>query len=177
MSNPYLGEIRPFAGIFAPCDWHFCDGSLLDIATNQPLFALLGTAFGGDGETSFALPDLRGRIPIGQGQGPGLTDRAIGQQSGSETVTLTIDQLPAHSHAVTVTSSAATSPQPGGNVPATPANGAAFYLPPDVGTQVDAPLATDTLQSAGGGQAHENRMPTAAISFIISLTGAVPQPD
>jgi microcystin-dependent protein len=175
MSNPYLGEIRPFAGSFAPRNWLQCNGSLLSIAEYDALYSLIGTAFGGDGITTFGLPDLRGRLPVGVGQGPGLTNRVLGQMSGSESVTLTSLQMPAHNHAVVVSGDAAESPQPANQVPAAPANGGVFYLPPGIGTQVDAPMAGDCLTIAGGGQPHENRMPATAITYIIATSGVYPQ--
>jgi microcystin-dependent protein len=175
MSNPFLGEIRPFAGDFAPDRWHLCDGSLLPIAQYSPLYSLLGVVYGGDGVTTFGLPDLRGRLPISQGQGPGLSERSLGEQGGTESVTLTTQQMPGHMHSVLVSASPATSPQPAQLVPATPANDGLFYLPPNVGNQVEAVLAADSLSQSGGGTAHENRMPIAAISFIIALAGIFPQ--
>jgi microcystin-dependent protein len=175
MSAPFLGEIRPFAGDFAPRDWHLCDGSLLSIAQNSALYALLGVVYGGDGITTFGLPDLRGRIPISQGQGPGLSPRSIGDQGGTESVALTTQEIPAHSHMVYATVTSATSSQPAQLVPAAPANNGVFYLPPNVGNQVEAVLAADSLTQSGGGEAHENRMPIAAISFIIALSGIFPQ--
>ncbi|MEN3748292.1 tail fiber protein [Sphingomonas sp. HF-S3] len=174
MSAPFLGEIRPFAGDFAPRDWHLCDGSLLSIAQNSALYALLGVVYGGDGITTFGLPDLRGRIPISQGQGPGLSPRSIGDQGGTESVTLTTQEIPAHTHSASATVTSATSSQPAQLVPAAPANNGVFYLPPNVGNQVEAVLAADSLTQSGGGEAHENRMPIAAISFIIALSGIYP---
>lgn len=174
MSNPFMGEIRPFAGTFAPRDWHFCDGTLLQIAQYDALYTLLGTIYGGDGQTTFGLPDLRGRLAIGQGTGPGLSPRTVGQVFGTESVTLTTPQMPGHSHTVVVSAAAATSPQPGDNVPAAPTNNNLLYLPVNVGTQVDAVLAPDSLLPAGASQPHENRMPMTAINFIIALSGVYP---
>ncbi len=174
MTTPFMGEIRVFAGNFAPRDWHFCDGSLLRIGDYDALYSLLGTAYGGDGQVTFGLPDLRSRIPIGQGQGPGLTNRLLAERAGTESVTLTAQQVAAHNHGVVVTADPATSPQPGGQIPAAPLNNALFYLPPNVGTQVDAVMAPGSILPAGGGQAHENRMPITAMSFIIALTGIYP---
>lgn len=175
MSDPYLGEIRPFAGTYAPRNWRLCDGSIISIADNQALFTLLGTTFGGDGQTTFGLPDLRGRLPVGVGQGRGLTNRFLGQMGGSESVTLTQAQIPGHTHAVVVSGDAAESPQPANQVPAAPVNGGVFYLPPNIGSQVDAPLAGDCLTAAGNSQPHENRMPGTAITYIISAAGIFPQ--
>lgn len=174
MSNPYLGEIRPFAGNFAPRSWSFCNGALLSIAQNNALFALLGTTYGGDGITTFALPDLRGRVALSQGQGPGLTNRVLGEESGVETVTITNATMPSHMHGVIATATAAEAVPPTGMVPAAPANNALFYLPPNVGTQQDAPLAADTCQLSGGSQPHENIMPILAINYIIALEGIFP---
>src|ERR1700758_3405683 len=100
MAQPYVGEIRMFAGNFAPAGWMFCEGQLLPISENETLFQLIGTTYGGDGETTFALPDLRGRVPIHMGQGSGLTPRTIGDAGGAETVTLTVAQMPVHHHIV-----------------------------------------------------------------------------
>jgi microcystin-dependent protein len=172
--DPYLGEIRPFAGSFAPSGWHFCDGSLQSIANQSALYTLLGTTYGGDGQTTFGLPDLRGRVAVSQGNGPGLTPRTLGQMSGEENVTLTTQTMPAHIHLAFATSAAANSPQPSGNLPATPANGGSFYLPPGVGTQVDEPLATDTIAITGSGLPHNNIMPSTAISYIIAMNGIYP---
>ncbi|MDF7776264.1 tail fiber protein [Sphingomonas sp. AOB5] len=174
MSNPYLGELRPFAGNFAPRFWALCNGQLLSIAQNNALFALLGTTYGGDGITTFALPDLRGRLALSQGQGPGLTNRTLGEQSGTETVTLTIQTMPAHTHVVVASANEAASPVPTGRVPAAPKNGGKFYLPPNVGTQTDAPIGTASIGTAGGSQPHENLMPILAINYIIALQGIFP---
>src|SRR3546814_1912750 len=114
MSTPFLGEVRLFGFNFVPQDWHACDGSLLSIAQNDALFALLGTTYGGDGQTSFAVPDLRGQVPLHQGKGPGLTPRVIGEGGGSETVTLAVQQLGAHGHAFAVTSAVASTGTPSG---------------------------------------------------------------
>lgn len=175
MTNPYLGEIRPFAGSFAPRGWHYCDGSLQSIAQYDALYVLLGTTYGGDGQTTFALPDLRGRIALSQGQGPGLTNRVLGEVAGTETVTVTAQQMPAHTHLVVVTASEATTPSTAnGVVPAAPKNSGLFYLPPDVGTQRDCPIETDSITSSGGNEPHNNIMPITAISYIIAMYGIFP---
>src|SRR3546814_5333321 len=116
MSTPFLGEVLLFGFNFVPQDWHACDGILLSIAQNDALFALLGTTYGGDGQTSFAVPDLRGQVPLHQGKGPGLTPRVIGEGGGSETVTLAVQQLGAHGHAFAVTSAVASTGTPSGSV-------------------------------------------------------------
>src|SRR6184192_840441 len=117
MAQPYVGEIRMFAGNFAPAGWMFCDGTSLPISENETLFQLIGTTYGGDGQTTFALPDLRGRVPVHQGTDPNTSSNyVIGEAGGVETVTLTTQQIPAHTHALTATTAAGTQPNPGGNL-------------------------------------------------------------
>lgn len=174
MSNPYLGEIRPFAGNFNPRGWAFCNGALLSIAQNNALFALLGTTYGGDGQTTFGLPDLRGRVALSQGQGPGLTNRVLGEKAGAETVTLTVQQMPQHNHVAIASATEAASPAVTGRIPATPKNGGKFYLPTGVGTQSVVALDAATIGSAGGSQPHNNIMPITAINYIIALEGIFP---
>jgi len=172
----YIGEIRLFAGNFAPVDWHFCDGALLQISQNDALFNLIGTTYGGDGQTTFALPDLRSRVPLHQGNGGGAI-YIIGQPGGSETVTLTTSQMPSHSHKVAATG-AGTTNVPAGNVilsnqtqgpGATPAPA---YAAPDSATLV--PLAVQSVAMTGGSQPHDNMQPFLALNFIISLAGIYP---
>jgi len=169
MSNPYVGEIRLFAGTFAPLGWELCQGQLLSIAQNDVLFALIGTTYGGDGQNTFALPDMRGRVPVHQGTGPGLSTRVIGQQGGSERVTLTAGQLPAHSHPLSATTATASSAAgPSGGVLAT--SSVALY-----GTGAPAsPLAAAAITAAGGNQPHENMAPYLGLNYIISLFGIFP---
>lgn len=174
MSNPYLGELRPFAGNFAPRGWALCNGALLSIAQETALFALLGTTYGGDGVTTFGLPDLRGRVALSQGQGPGLTNRVLGEKSGTETVTITVSTMPAHTHTVIATSAAATSPQPSGLVPGAGVNGGLFYLNSGAASPVDAPPVATAVTQTGGSQPHENMMPVLAINYIIALVGIFP---
>jgi microcystin-dependent protein len=166
MGSPYIGEIRLFAGNFAPQGWEFCSGQLLAIAENNTLFALIGTTYGGDGQSTFALPDLRGRAPIHR-NGSFL----LGQSGGQEVVTLTAGQTPAHTHGFSAAAGAATSTTPGGMLLATaPAATVAPY-------GSDAPastLAPQSLSAFGGSQPHENMQPFLAISFIISLFGIFP---
>ena len=171
MSEPFIGQIVMFGGVFAPRGWAFCDGQLLAISQNSALFSLLGTTYGGDGRTTFALPDLRGRVPLHPGQGPGLTQRLLGQRSGSETSTLSEANLPPHSHPVAppANTGEGQSTQPGGNVPA------GGELP----TQPYAPGSDTTMQSfstgpAGGGQPVDIMQPWTAIHFIIALQGIFP---
>ena len=118
MPEPFVGEVRVFAGNFAPAGWAFCNGQLLQISTNTALFSLLGTNYGGNGLSSFALPDLRGRLPIHPGQGPGLSLRTLGELGGSETQTLTTSQIPSHAHTMGASTANGVSDSPAGNVPA-----------------------------------------------------------
>lgn len=163
MSTPFIGEVRLFAGNFAPVGWAFCDGSLLGIAENDALFTLIGTTYGGDGQATFALPDLRGRIPVHQG-----AQNVVGQQGGVESVTLTQNQIPAHTHPVAASGNAATDPNPGGNVWAAWGDNQYSAAAPD--TTMDA----TAVAPAGGSQPHENMPPYLAISYIISLFGIYP---
>lgn len=169
MAQAYIGEIRLFAGNFAPLDWAFCDGSLLPISQFDTLFALIGTTYGGDGETTFALPDLRGRVPLHQGQGPGLQPISMGQTLGSETEMLTAAQMPAHSHALAATSAAANpAAGPGGLL----ANASvAMY---GTGVAPVTPMAASAIGSAGGAQPHNNMAPSLGLNFIIALVGFFP---
>ena len=171
MSDPYVGEIRMFAGNFAPRGWAYCDGQLLSIPSNDALFSLLGTIYGGDGRTTFGLPDMRGRIPLHQGTGPGLTNRKIGAKSGQEDVTLTLNTLPAHNHAFQASVAPADSGYPAGQViantePASVYNNAA----PDTSTAMPA----TTVENTGANQPHTNIMPFQCVHFIIALIGVYP---
>jgi microcystin-dependent protein len=175
MSDPYLGEIRMFAGNFAPRNNAYCSGQLLNIAQNSALFSLLGTAYGGDGRTTFGLPDLRGRLPGCVGQGPGLSDYDMGHQAGTESVTLTTAQMPVHNHLMLVSSNAADRPTPTGNMPAAlnaPYRG--LWVNPDKTAGTPLQMNENALASVGGGQPHENRMPVVAIGMIIALYGVFP---
>jgi microcystin-dependent protein len=168
VAQPYVGEIRMFGGNFAPAGWQFCDGSLLPISENETLFQLIGTTFGGDGESTFAVPDLRGRVPIHQGSG-----FILGETGGVESVTLTINQIPIHNHALFATTNFANASTAQNNVLAqTNVAGVQMYFPA-AGTQ---PLAANTLQPAGGSQPHDNMQPYLCVSFIISLFGIFPSP-
>ncbi|KQY90602.1 MULTISPECIES: phage tail protein [Roseateles] len=169
MSNPYVGEIRLFAGNFAPLGWMFCQGQLLPIAENEVLFVLIGTTYGGDGQSTFALPDLRGRVPVHQGQGPGLSPRMLGELGGDETITLAPTQLPTHTHTLRASGAAATGTAPGGALLA--ATSVASYDPGPGSTA----MAASAVGSAGGNQPHENMAPTLALNYIISLFGIFPQ--
>lgn len=171
MSNPYVGEIRIFAGNFAPVGWAICDGSLLAISENDVLFQLIGTTYGGDGQNTFALPDLRGRAPVHQGTGGGAS-YVIGQLSGVETVTLTTNQIPAHSHlpqaAIGATGNPANSPA--NNVWSGWTGGQFTTQAPGVNLNAAA------IGSDGGSQPHDNMVPFLTINFIISLFGIFPSP-
>lgn len=169
MANPYVGEIRMFGGNFAPLGWAFCSGQLLSIAENDVLFALIGTTYGGDGQNTFAVPDLRGRVPLHQGTGASGSSRVIGETGGAETTSLTLSQLPNHSHTL-VAGSALSNGSAGANgvLAATGVNVYGSGLP---GT----PMAAQALSSVGSSQPHENMAPYLAVSFIISLFGIFPQ--
>lgn len=167
MSEPFVGEIKMFAGNFAPRGFAFCDGQLLAVSGNDALFSLLGTIYGGDGRTTFGLPDLRGRLPVHQGSGPGLTPRPLGQKSGQETVTLTTAQLPAHGHVLNASAESADAPQAAGSLPAQTAEDA-------FSTSPNRTLASAALASTGGSQSHPNVQPFLCINFIIALVGIYP---
>ncbi len=166
MAQPYIGEIRMFGGNFAPAGWMFCEGQLLPIAENETLFQLIGTTYGGDGQTTFAMPDLRGRIPIHQGNG-----FVLAEQGGAEEVTLTNSQLPAHSHALLASTNVATQSDAGGNVSAQTGTFDLFQTEP--GTFA---MASESIAAIGGGQPHNNIQPYLCVSFIISLFGIFPSP-
>jgi microcystin-dependent protein len=172
MSDPYLGEIRLFGGSFAPVGWAFCDGQVLDIAANDTLFALLGTTYGGDGQTTFGLPDLRGRVPVHAGQGPGLTDRQLGVPGGSETVTLSTAQLPAHTHRAHASTGPGTSTSPASSVWANSPNGPYVATP-----ATTVPMHTGAVAAMGGNQPHDNMLPFTGVSFIIAMVGIYPSPS
>jgi microcystin-dependent protein len=168
MSDAFIGEIRLFGGNFAPMNWAFCDGSVLPISENDALFALIGTTYGGDGQTTFALPDLRGRLPVHQGSGPGLSTYGLGQMAGSETVTLTSQQLPAHTHAAQGQSAAGDQAGPGGGVWAASAQNQFSSNAPG------AAMSTAAIGATGGSQQHDNMAPYQVVSFIICLFGIFP---
>jgi microcystin-dependent protein len=168
MGQPYIGEIRLFAGSFTPAGWYSCDGSLVPIGENEALFQLIGTTYGGDGQSTFALPDLRGRVPVHQSG-----SSVLGQSGGVEQVTLTAGQVPAHTHALLGSTASAGSTSPSGGVPATQAEVTALAF------GSDAPLTTmsaQVLQPSGGSQPHENMQPYVCLTFIISAFGIFPSP-
>jgi microcystin-dependent protein len=172
MSNPYIGEIRLFGGNFAPQGWAFCNGSLVPISEFEALFNLIGTTYGGDGQTTFALPDLRGRVPVHQGTGPGgLSNRVIGEMGGVESVTLNSNQLPAHGHTLNATTTPATSAATVGGLTAASATTLFYGSAPGGGD-----MAPQALLATGGGQPHNNIAPSLGLSYIISLFGIFPSP-
>lgn len=167
MAQPYVGEIRMFAGNFAPAGWMFCEGQLLPISENETLFQLIGTTYGGDGESTFALPDLRGRIPIHQGNG-----LILAETGGAEEITLTVNQIPAHSHPFLASTNNGGSANGGNNVLARAVGGTFFYI-------ADAPnnnMNPSSISPVGGSQPHTNFQPYLCVDFIISLFGIFPSP-
>jgi microcystin-dependent protein len=175
-AEPFIGEIILFAGNYAPAGWAFCNGQLLPISQNTALFSLLGTTYGGDGQTTFALPDLRGRTPIGSGSGPGLTSRALGERAGAETHTLTTAELPPHSHDLQLDLFGSSSPahhrHPGDRVPGSTLDSAysdATGLTPMAVEAIDG-----AALSAGGGQPHNNMPPFLGLNYLIALVGIFP---
>ncbi len=169
MSDPYLGEIRMFGGIFAPVDWAFCDGSSLSISQNDALFSLIGTTYGGDGSSTFNLPDLRGRTPIHRGTFQG-TSFTLGQAGGAEQVVVTPPQLPAHTHGFPASVAAATGGTPSNQV----VPGSSTQLKIWSAFPATAAMNAQSLTAAGKSLPHENMMPFLAMSFIIALSGIFP---
>lgn len=170
MAEPFLGEIRTFAGNYAPAGWAICQGQLVSIAENSALFALIGTIYGGDGQTTFGLPNLAGRVPIHQGTGTGLTPRATGETGGSETVTLSAQQMPTHSHAAIGSGAGANKPSPVGNFWSTdPGGNTAAYS-----NVAGSLMAGSAIGNTGGGQPHDNVQPFLVTNYIIALEGVFP---
>jgi microcystin-dependent protein len=169
MSETFLGSIRLVGFNFAPVDWALCQGQLLPISQNTALFSLIGTNFGGDGVQTFALPDLRGRVAISQGQGPGLSNYAQGQAGGFETVTLNSAQVPAHTHTLMAATNATGSNPGPGLALGTPAAAVKMY-----GASAPTPLASASIGPFGSGTAHENRQPYLGLNYIIALAGIFP---
>jgi microcystin-dependent protein len=169
MSEPFIGEIRMFAGNFAPRHWAFCSGQLMSIAQNQALFSLLGTTYGGNGTQTFGLPDLRGRAPVHQGTGPGLSPRVIGEPGGTEAVTLISGQMPTHAHQARATAADGTQDSPAGAVWASWSD-----TPYTAGPGNAVPMNPAAVNLSGGSAPHENRSPYLALSFIIALAGIFP---
>ena len=166
MAQPYVGEIRMFAGNFAPAGWMFCEGQLISISENETLFQLIGTTYGGDGQSTFALPDLRGRLPIHQGNG-----FVLAETGGAEEITLTVNQIPAHSHPLLASNTVSNQSAPTNNVVAQ-SSSADLYIEdtPNVN------LVAAAIGSVGGSQPHTNFQPYLCVDFIISLFGIFPSP-
>jgi microcystin-dependent protein len=179
MTNPFLGEIRIFAGNFAPRGWAFCAGQILPIDQNDALYALIGTTYGGDGQVTFGLPDMRGRVLIGQGTGPGLSSYVVGQMAGTETVTLSTNQMPQHNHSLVAYNLDATTATPGPGVAlgkpglSHTSQQELFYLNTS-GSPASPVLAADTIMPAGGNQPHDNQAPSLVLNYIIALEGVFP---
>ncbi len=170
MANPYIGEIRMFAGNFAPVGWAFCQGQLMPIQSNAALFSILGTTYGGDGTTTFGLPDFRGRVPLSSGQGLGLSNYFLGQQAGNENIALTSLQMPAHTHLVAALGSGGTQASPINGFPAIESTGTSM----NYSTSPSASMNPQMLSTAGGSQPHSNIQPILCVNFIIALTGIFP---
>lgn len=167
MAQPYVGELRMFGGNFAPAGWMFCSGQLLPISENETLFQLIGTTYGGDGQTTFGLPDLRGRVPIHQGNG-----FVLAQTGGAESITLTVNQIPSHSHVPIANSGNGTSTDPTNNVWASQPALLQYSAPGSANINLPA----NTLAPTGGSQPHDNFQPYLCVEFIISLFGIFPSP-
>lgn len=171
MSEPFVGEIRMFAGNFAPRGWAFCDGQLLAVSQNDALFSLLGTIYGGDGRTTFGLPDLRGRIPIHAGHGPGLSERRLGSKGGAEKETLTVNQIPSHTHAMQASDSSPERATPSGSV-LSRSNTVNIYRSNPTSGFVN--MSSQAIANVGGSRSHTNLMPFLCVHFIIALVGIYP---
>jgi microcystin-dependent protein len=177
MSSPYVGQIFMFAGNFPPSGWALCNGQLMPISENEVLFQLIGTTYGGDGQSTFAMPDMRGRVPVHQGQGGGLSSYTLGQSGGVESVTLTTQQIPIHNHFLLANASPASSANPSANLTVAFENVSQSpnpfaYLPYDGTGQVTMPA--NSIGQSGGNQPHENIQPILALNYCISLFGIFP---
>ena len=166
MAQPYVGEIRIFAGNFAPAGWMFCDGQLLPISENETLFQLIGTTYGGDGQSTFALPDLRGRLPVHQGSG-----FVLAETGGAEEITLTVNQIPAHTHPLLASTTNGDQTTPGGNLLAS-----SFNVTPYINDVTNGNMNAGAVTSVGGSQPHTNFQPYLCLNFIVSLFGIFPSP-
>lgn len=169
MADPFVGEIRMAGFNFAPRGWGFCNGALVSIAQNEVLFVLIGTTYGGDGQTTFALPNLAGRLPLNQGQGPGLSPRTIGDMGGAEQVTLNSQQIPSHTHALAAASAGTRTSSAAGNLLG---SGEADIYSRGSGQPVA--LSPNQLSAAGGSQPHTNLQPALAVNFFIAFEGIFP---
>lgn len=166
--EPFIGQIIMFGGNFAPRGWALCDGQLLAISSHSALFSILGTTYGGDGVSTFGLPDLRGRVAVHAGTGPGLTPRPLGQKSGAETVTLTTNQIPSHNHSLEGSRGTADSNNPTNNYLGVPSSPIYENNPPNV------TMGGASIANTGGGQSHNNMQPFQVVNFIIALEGIYP---
>ncbi len=166
MAQPYVGEIRIFAGNFAPAGWMFCEGQLLPISENETLFQLIGTTYGGDGQSTFSLPDMRGRLPVHFGNG-----MVLSETGGSETVNLNVNQIPAHTHTMLANNSVANTPNPGNNLLGLASQVSMFF-----GDPANQNMAYGSIGPVGGNQPHDNMMPYLCVNYIISLFGIFPSP-
>jgi microcystin-dependent protein len=169
MSTPYVGEIRMFGGNFAPAGWMLCEGQALPISEYDTLFALIGTTYGGDGQSTFNLPDLRGRLPLHMGTSSQGTSYAIGEAGGVERVTLTVQQIPAHNHQLMAAAVTGNQVSPAGSVPAS-----SYNVTPYINDQPAGSMHASAISPVGGNQPHENMQPYLCINFIISLFGIFP---
>lgn len=176
MAQPFIGEVRMFGGNFAPLDWAFCSGQTISISQNPTLYSLIGTSYGGDGVSTFALPNLQGRLSVGTGQGSGLSPYTIGQTGGVETVALTSTTMPSHAHTLVASTAVANQTNPGGNLTATApgSGGSLMYTTASSTTPTKGNLNAQACSSAGGSQPHTNLMPSLCVSFIIALYGIFP---
>lgn len=168
--EPFIGEIKMFGGNFAPRGWALCDGQLLSIASNSALFSILGTIYGGDGVSTFGLPDMRGRVSVHAGNGPGLSPRSLGEKGGQETVTLTTQQVPSHTHTAIASGGGAHSASPEGSLAADSGEGVPAYGTDDPKVNMD----SGAIGNTGGGQPHPNLQPFVTVNFIVALQGVYP---
>lgn len=173
MAEAYIGEIRMFGGTFAPKGWALCNGQLLSVTQNSALFSILGTTYGGNGQTTFALPDLRGRLPMQPGQGPGLSPHSLGEQGGSETVTLLTTQMPAHNHSLHASGAQGDQFSPEGNVSAVQLDSSQQPVHMYSAT-FNTNMNPGAIGTAGGNQPHNNMQPFLCVNFIIALEGIYP---
>ena len=171
MSEPFIGEVKLFAGNFEPPGWMICDGRLLAISEHLALFEVIGTTYGGDGRTTFALPNLRGRVAMGKGAGPGLTNRRMGELGGMENVTLSVDQLASHEHALRATNNLAAETAPAGNVLAQ------FKMPQYLGAATSVVMGADSIGATGNNAPIPNIQPFLVLNFIIAIVGHSPRDE
>lgn len=174
MSEPYLGEIRLFGFGRVPQGWYACNGDLLPISQNDALYALIGTTYGGDGQNTFGVPDMRGRVPVHQGQGTGLSNYIIGQRAGSESVTLTGSQMPQHTHTMIATPLTATAKTPAPNLELGALNGDTLYVTDTSGAGNPTAASPLSVSLAGGSAPHDNLMPTLTVQYCIATSGIFP---